>query len=117
MDRIGKEGMGKLVDWAEVEVVEGAGEVAQVGHQGVVRAEVVVNSDAPAVVIERRHCVNVFPDPFKVASLLMDCRVGVPIEGIGKHFLADATLPRVSRTGGGFTWFCDVAEKEVQRKS
>ena len=109
--------MGKLVDRAEVEVVEGAGEVAKVNHQWVVRAEVVVKSDAPAVVVERRNCNKVFPDPFKVASLLMDCRVGFPIEGIGKHFLADATLPRVSRAGGGFTWFCDVAEKEVQRKS
>ena len=109
--------MGKLVDRAEVEVVEGAGEVAKVNHQWVVRAEVVVKSDAPAVVVERRNCNKVFPDPFKVASLLMDCGVGVPIEGIGKHFLADATLPRVSRAGGGFTWFCDVAEKEVQRKS
>ena len=44
--------MGKLVDRAEVEMVEGAGEVAQVGHQGVVRAEVVVKSDAPAVIVE-----------------------------------------------------------------
>ena len=117
MDCIGKEGVGKLVDRAEVEMVEGASEVAQVGHQGVIRAEVVVKSDAPAVVVERRNCIKVFPDPFKVASLLMDRRVGVPIKGIGDHFLADATLPRVSRAGRGFTRFWVAAEKKVQRKS
>ena len=96
---------------------EGAGEVAQVGHQWVVRAEVVIKSYAPAVVIERRNCNKVFPDPFKVASLLMDRRVGFPIEGIGDGFLADATLPRVSRAGRGFTRFWVAAEKKVQRKS
>ena len=29
----------------------------------------------------------------------MDCRVGVPIEGKGKHLLAKTTLPRVSGAG------------------
>ena len=116
LDRICKEGMGKLVDRAEVEVVEEAGEVAQVGHQWVVRPEVVVKSNAPAVVVERRNCLKVFPDPLKVASLLVDCRVGVPIKSKGDHFLADATLPRVSRAGRRFRRFLEAAEKKGKRK-
>ena len=96
MDRVGKQRMRQLVDWAVVKAIVGTGEVAEVDHQWVFRADVVVQSDAPAAVVERRDCIQVFSDPFKVASLLVDCRVGIPIEGKGKHMLADATLPRVS---------------------
>ena len=52
MDCIGKERMGKLVNWAEVEAIVGTSQVAEVGHQGVIRADVVVYTDAPAVVVE-----------------------------------------------------------------
>ena len=100
-----------------VKAFAGTGKVAEVNHQWVIWADVVVQSDAPAVIVERRDCIKVFSDPFKVASLLMDCRVRVPIEGKGKHMLANATLPGVSRAGGGFTRFWAEAEKRVQRKS
>ena len=70
----------------------------------------------PAAVVEGGDCLKVFPDPFKVASLLMDCGVAVPIEGKGKYFLARTTLPRVSRAGRRVVWLKDSEEK-VQRRS
>ena len=60
-----------------------------------------VQSDTPAAVVEEGDRVKVCSYPFKVASLLMDCGVGVPKEGKGNHFLANATLPRVSGAGRG----------------
>ena len=98
MDLVGKEVMWQLGDLAEVEAVVGAGKTAKVDHQRVFRADVMVHSDDPAAVVGSRDCIKVCSDPFKVlvASLLVDCRVGVPIEGKGDHLLADATLPRVS---------------------
>ena len=72
-DRVGKERIGQLFDRAEVEPIVVAGEVAELHHHWVLRADVVVQSDAPAAVVERRDCIQVFSDPFKVASLLVDC--------------------------------------------
>ena len=104
---------------AEVEAIIGAGQVAEVDHQWVLRGDVVVQPDAPAaaVVVEGRDCIKVCLDPFKVASLLLDCRLRVSVEGKGNHALANATLPRVSRAGRGFTRFWVAAEKKVQRKN
>ena len=51
--RIGKEVMGgKLVNWAEVKAIVGTGELAEVDHQWVIWADVVVQPDAPAAVVE-----------------------------------------------------------------
>ena len=75
-----------------------------------------VQPDAPAVIVERRDCIKVFSDPFKVASLLMDFRVGVPIEGKRKHLLAKTTLPRVSGAGRRVKRLWD-SEENVKRQS
>ena len=72
VDGVGKEVMGKLVNWAEVKAIVGTGQVAEVDHQRVIWADVVVQPDAPAAVVEEEDCLKVFSDPFKVASLLMD---------------------------------------------
>ena len=73
VDGIDKEVMRNLVNWAEVKAIVGTGEVAEVDHQWVFRADVVVQADTPAAVVEGGDCIKVFSDPFKVASLLMDC--------------------------------------------
>ena len=52
MDRVGEEVMGKLVNWAEVKAIVGTGQVAEVDHQWVIWADVVVQPDAPAAVVE-----------------------------------------------------------------
>ena len=52
MGRVGKEVMGKLVDWAEVKAIVGTGELAEVDHQWVVWADVMIESDAPAAVVK-----------------------------------------------------------------
>ena len=52
MDCVGKEVMGKLLNWAEVKAVVGTGQLAEVDHQWVVWADVVVQPDAPAAVVE-----------------------------------------------------------------
>ena len=98
---------------AEVEAIVGAGQVAEVDHQWALRADVVVQPDAPAaaVVVEGRNCVNVRLDPFKVAPLLVDCRLRVSVEGKGNHTLANTTLPRVSRAGGRVTGFWNSSKK------
>ena len=75
-----------------------------------------VQSDAPAAVVEGRNDIQVSFYPFKVASLLIDCRVWVPIEGKGEHMLANASLARVSRAGRGFMQFW-ISERKVQVKS
>ena len=113
VDGVGKEGMGQLVHRAEVEAVGGAGQVAEVGHQGVVAADVVVQPDAPAaaVVVEGGDCVEVCLDPLKVASLLVEQRLRIPVKGKGNHLLARATLPRVSRAGGSVTRFWNSGKK------
>ena len=90
-----------------VKAIVGTGKVAEVDHQWVIWADVVVQPDAPAAVVERRDSLKVPSNPFKVATLLMNCRVRVPVEGKGNHFLAITTLPRVSRTGEGFTHLWD----------
>ena len=105
-----------MVDRAEVKAIVGTGEVAEVDHQWVFRADVVVEADTPAAVVEEGDRVKVCSYPFKVASLLMNCRVGVPIEGKSNHFLANATLPRVSGAGRGFKQLRD-SENKIQRKS
>ena len=82
-------------------------------HQWILWADVVVQPDAPpaAVVVEGRDCIQVCLDPFKVASLLVDCRLRVSVEGKGNHVLANATLPRVSRTGGRVARFWNSRKK------
>ena len=52
MDGVGKEVMGKLVNWAEVKAIVGTGQLAEVDHQWVIWADVVVQPDAPAAVVE-----------------------------------------------------------------
>ena len=105
--------MGKLLNWAEVKAVVGTGQLAEVDHQWVIWADVVVQSDAPAAVVKSWDCLKVFSDPFKVASLLMDWRVGVPKEGKGKHFLTKTSLPRVSGAGRKVTRLLDSEEKAM----
>ena len=91
------------MDRAEVKAIVGTGEVAEVDHQWVFRADVVVQADTPAAVVEEGDCLKVFSDPFKVTSFLMYRRLRVTIEGKGKYLLAFSTLPRVSRAGRKFT--------------
>ena len=69
-----------------------------------------VQPDAPAAVVEEGDCLKVFSDPLEVASFLMDCRVGVPIEGKRNHLLAKTTLPRVSGAGRRVTRIQDSEE-------
>ena len=52
VDGVGEEVMGKLVNWAEVKAIVGTGQVAEVDHQWVIWADVVVQPDAPAAVVE-----------------------------------------------------------------
>ena len=104
------------MDRAEVKAIVGTGEVTEVDHQWVFRADVVVQADTPAAGVEEGDGIKVCSYPFKVASLLMDCRVRVPIEGKGNHFLANATLPRVSGAGRGFKQL-RAAENKIQIKS
>ena len=91
-----------MVDWTEVKPTVGTCEVAKVGHQWVFGADVVIEADAPAAVVEGGDGSKVCSYPFKVIPLPMDCGVGVPVEGKGDHFLAGATLPGVLGAGGGF---------------
>ena len=96
---VSKEGMGYVLHRAEVESICGTGKPAKVDHQWVVQADVMVKPNAPVAVVERRDCLQVCSDPFKVASPLMSGGFRVPIEGKGKDLLAIATLPRVYRAG------------------
>jgi hypothetical protein len=105
-----------LVDRAEVKAIVGTGEFAEVDHQWVFHADVVVQADTPAAVVEGGDSIKVCFYPFKVASLLMDCRGRVPIKSKGNHFLANATLPRVPGAGRGFKQLED-SENKVQPKS
>ena len=68
------------MDRAEVEQRVGAGQVAQIHHQEVVGADVVVQSDRPAVVVDGGDCIKILLDTFKIASFLVFCRVGVSEE-------------------------------------
>ena len=52
VDGVVKEVMGKLVNWAEVETIVRTGQVAEVDHQWVIWADVMVQPDAPAAVVE-----------------------------------------------------------------
>ena len=86
---------------AEVEQRVGAGQVAQAHHQEVVGADVVVQPDRPAVVVDRGDCIKVLPDPLKIASLLVFCRVGVSEERERHDLLIVPSVPRVFRARGG----------------
>ena len=44
--------MGKLVNWAEVKAIVGTGQLAEVDHQWVVWADVMVQPDAPTAVVK-----------------------------------------------------------------
>ena len=55
------------MDRAEVKAIVGTGEVAEVDHQWVFRADVVVQADTPAAVVEEGDCLKVCFYPFKVA--------------------------------------------------
>ena len=81
-----------------------------------IRADVVVQPDTPAAVVEGGDCLKVFSDPFKVTSFLMYRRFRIPIEGKSNYALAVSTLPRVSRAGGKFTRLWD-SEEMISRKS
>ena len=89
------------MDRAEVEQRVGAGQVAEIHHQEVVGADVVVQPDRPAVVVDGGDCIKVLLDPLKIASLLVFCRVGVSEEGERHDSLIVPSLPRVSRARGG----------------
>ena len=102
------------MDRAEVKAIVGTGEVAEVDHQWVFRADVVVQADTPAAVVEEGDGVKVCSYPFKVASLLMDCRVAVPIEGKGEHTLGRTTLPRVSGAGRRVRRLWDSEKTELK---
>ena len=115
MDGLGKERVGQLGNRAEVKLIIGAGKTAKVGHQWVVRADVVVKSDDPAAVVEGRDCTEVCSDTFKVASPLVFWRFWIPIEGKGNHCLANATLPGVFRAGRGVARF-RKSENEESKK-
>ena len=52
VDGVEKEVMGNLVNWAEVKAIVGTGELAEVDHQWVIWADVMVQPDAPAAVVE-----------------------------------------------------------------
>ena len=80
-----------------------------------IRADVVVQSDTPAAVVEGGDCLKVFSDPFKVTSFLMCLRLRIPIEGKSNYTLAISTLPRVSRAGGKFIRLWD-SEEMILRK-
>ena len=86
---------------AEVEQRVGAGQVAEIHHQEVVGADVVVQPDRPAFVVEGGDCIKILLDPLKIASFLVFCRVGVAKEREGHDSLIVASLPRVSRACGG----------------
>ena len=93
------------MDRAEVEQRVGAGQVAQVHHQEVAKADVVVQPDRPAVVVDGGDCIKVLLDPLKIASLLVFCRVGVSEEGERHDSLIVPSLPRVFRARGGVERF------------
>ena len=88
------------MDRAEVEQCVGAGEVAEVYHQEVVGADVVVQSDRPAVVVDGGDCIKILLDPLKIASFLVFCRVGVAKERERHDSLIVTALPRVFRARG-----------------
>ena len=110
VDGIDKEVMGQLINWTQVETIGGTRQVAEVDHQWVIRADVVVQSDTPAAVVEGGDCLKVFYDPFKVTSFLMCLRLRIPIEGKSNYTLPISTLPRVSRAGGKFIRLWDSEE-------
>ena len=83
------------MDRAEVEQRVGAGQVAQVHHQEVAGADVVVQPDRPAVVVDRGYSIEILLDPLKIASHLVFCRVGVSEEGERHDSLVVTAPPRV----------------------
>ena len=88
------------MDRAEVEQRVGAGQVAEIHHQEVVGAEVVgadvvVQPDRPAVVVDGGDCIKILLDPLKIASHLVFCRVGVSEEGERHDSLIVPSVPRV----------------------
>ena len=93
------------MDRAEVEQRVGAGQVAQVHHQEVAGADVVVQPDRPAVVVDGGDCLKILLDPLKIASLLVFCRVGVSEEGKRHDSLVVTSMPRVLRARGGVERF------------
>ena len=93
------------MDRAEVEQRVGAGQVAEIHQQEVVGADVVVQPDRPAVVVDGGDCIKVLLDPLKIASFLVFCRVGVPEERKCHDSLIVPSLPRVSRACGGVERF------------
>ena len=52
VDCVGKEVIGKLFNGAEVKAIVGTGQLAEVDHQWVVWADVMVEPDAPAAVVK-----------------------------------------------------------------
>ena len=88
------------MDRAEVEQCVGAGQVAQVHHQEVAGADVVVQPDRPAVVVEGGDCIKILLDPLKIASHLVFCRVWVSEEGERHDSLIVPSVPRVFRARG-----------------
>ena len=88
------------MDRAEVEQRVGAGQVAQVHHQEVAWADVVVQPDRPAVVVDRGYSINILLDPLKIASHLVFCRVGVSEERERHDSLIVTSVPRVFRARG-----------------
>ena len=90
---------------AEVKQLVGAGQVAQVHHQEVVGADVVVQPDRPAFVVEGGDCIKILLDPLKIASFLVFCRVEVSEEGERHDSLIVPSVPRVFRARGGVERF------------
>ena len=88
------------MDRAEVKQRVGAGQVAEIHHQEVAGADVVVQSDRPAVVVDGGDCIKFLLDPLKIASFLVFCRVGVAKEREGHDSLIVASLSRVFRARG-----------------
>ena len=97
---IGEQWVRYVVDRAEVEQRVGAGQVAQVHHQEVAGADVVVQPDRPAVVVDGGDCIKILLDPLKIAPLLVFCRVGVPEERERHDSLIVTSVPRVFRARG-----------------
>ena len=61
-----------MVDLAKIKPVVGASYLAQVPQPWVVWGNVMVQSDAPVVVVERRYCSNVGQDPLKIGGVVMN---------------------------------------------
>ena len=78
---------------AEVKQRVGAGQVAEIHHQEVVGADVVVQPDRPAVVVDGGYSIKILLDPLKIAPLLVFCRVGVAKEREGHDSLIVTSVP------------------------